>query len=1509
MPGRGPEWDRGSGASGGQSAECRSCGRAAKPGARFCAGCGGALAAVCGACGAPVEHPAVRFCEQCGFELAAGSVSPSDSPSPGPLMSFPPVRPAQPHEPAIPGSFAAGRYQTRRFLGEGGRKRVYQAYDRALDREVAVAAVKTEGLDGAGLERVRREAQAMGRLGDHPHIVAVYDIGEDKGQPYIVTQYMAGGSVEDLLAQADGRRLAVAESLSIAEEVCEALEYAHSQGVIHRDVKPANVWLTGGGSTRLGDFGLAVTVQHSRLTTEGMMVGTVAYMAPEQALGRDVDARADLYSLGALLYECLTGRPPFVGPDAVAVISQQINTPPMPPCWHNPEVPQPLSDLLLELLAKRPEERPATAAEVRRQLENVRTWIASRAPSNGGVPARQPASTEPEVTSRSARLDRSRFVGRAEQLSALKTAVEAAMSGRSRLVMMVGEPGIGKTRLAEEVGTYARLRGASVLVGRCYEAESARPYLPFIEAIRTHVENQSPELLRGELGDGASDVSRLVSDIRRRLPDVPPAAHRDGEEERYRLFESVTSFLLNASKSQPLVLVLEDLHWADTPSVHLLRHLGRRMSEDRLLVLGTYRDAEVDRRHPVFEALTELRRDGRLERVRLQGLSREEVGELVDAMGDRKLGGEYTELVTALHRETDGNPFFLEEVARDLLQTGKARWDQGCWVIDAGSITSLAVPDGVRELIGRRLTRLSDPCNQTLAQASVLGRHFEFDVLAGMSELTEDELLRAIEEALSAQLILACEERRGEPVYTFVHALVRETLYEEQSLPRRQRLHRRAADAIEVAHARNLAAHVGALAVHHQLAGVKGDAAKAVQYSLAAGEAAQAVFAYEEAIQHWEAALEWLEGADGGIEQRARLLERVGDLKYTTGVDHEGSIQCLELALSCYDTLGDMQRVAQMHSRLGRDLCMLPSTMDVPRGLAHYRAAEAILSERGPSNALGYVYFGLASVGFWTATTRDGLIAGTRALEMADELGNTRLALSMTAVQANLLAGTGRFAEAWEMLTRVWREADRTDDVMPAFCAAWIVAYRANDLRDPQEMERWSRRELDTARLAQAPHPRGLLLDYLALARLRSGDVAEARRIHAELGLTRYTPPQLALVDGDWVHAVKLWTEQLEDDRRRGNRQDEWHATYWLAVVDALQGEVAGAEAKLVEAVAAARAADHEAVEVMARAELALVLADAGRPGEAEEHLEQCRNSQERGEDWRGLAGRIALAEAAALVAAGRQAAADAFFSSALETFRLYALPWDEAETLHRLGLARLGTGDRGSAVESLNQALEIYRSMGAGPRWIERVLADKILVQGVDPRSVGASIDIVASAALDERPDLADHAAPDGTVTLLFSDIEGSTAANERLGDRRWLEVLHAHNDLVRAEVANHGGFEVKSQGDGFMVAFSSARRGVLCAIGIQRAMRDHVDKHPDEPVAVRIGLHTGEAVKEGDDFFGQHVALAARVAGTARGGQILVSSLVKELTDTGEIDFGPPQEVELRGLSGQRRVHEVKW
>ena len=415
---------------------CPSCGHDNREGATFCGNCRTSLvlAVPCPSCG--MSNPADQnFCDQCGQDLTAESIS-SRTPPAAAAPSVSPPDPIPDSRDSQPASFSGGRYQVRRLLGEGGKKKVYLAHDTLLDREVAFALIKTEGLDDVSRTRIQREAQAMGRLGSHPHIVTVFDLGEESGQPYMVTELMGGGDVEGLIENAEAHRLSLEQVIGIAVETCRGLEFAHSRGIVHRDLKPGNVWLTADGIAKIGDFGLAVALDRSRVTSEGMMVGTVSYMPPEQAMGGEVTPRSDLYSLGAMLYEMVTGRPPFLGDDSVAIIGQHINTPPVAPTWHNAGCPRSLDALILRLLAKDPSERPESSADVLAALDAI-DLTAGVEPTGAAVDDGHALDS----------LAGGVFVGRQREMGDLKACLEDALSGRGRLVTLAGEPGIGSRRV------------------------------------------------------------------------------------------------------------------------------------------------------------------------------------------------------------------------------------------------------------------------------------------------------------------------------------------------------------------------------------------------------------------------------------------------------------------------------------------------------------------------------------------------------------------------------------------------------------------------------------------------------------------------------------------------------------------------------------------------------------------------------------------------------------------------------------------------------------------------------------------------------------------------------------------------------------------------------------------------------------------------------------------------------------------------------------------------------
>jgi tetratricopeptide (TPR) repeat protein len=796
---------------------------------------------------------------------------------------------------AQPTSFASGRYQVKRFLGEGGKKKVYLAQDTLLDREVAFALIKTENMDQAARTRITREAQAMGRLGSHPHIVTVFDLGEEAGsQPYMVTELMRGGDVEGLLKKAPDHRLSMDQAIEIATGIARGLEFAHSKGIVHRDVKPGNVWLTQEGIAKIGDFGLALATDRSRLTHSGMMVGTTLYMPPEQAMGGSMGPPADLYSLGATLYEMVTGRPPFAGEDAVSIIGQHINTPPVSPTYYRPDLPQRLETLILQLLEKDPKKRPAYATEVLQSLTK----------------ATQSASTEttiPEPVSGPSPLYRRVFVGREGELKQLQAAFDGAISGKGALIMVVGEPGIGKTALCEQVATYATLRGGQTLVGHCYEEGSlSLPYLAFVEAMRTYVLAREPEVLQQEMGTGAADVSRIVSEVRERLRVEPPPPSNP-EEDRYRLLQATATFLKNAATIQPLLIVLEDLHDADKGTLEMLTHISRHMEGARILLLGTYRDVAVDRTHPLSATLGELLRMPHFGRITLRGLTADEVGRMVNAITGSEIPWGIAE---AVHRQTEGNPLFVQEVVRYLVEEGLLA-KQG-EKSHSQTPAVMRIPEGLKDVVGKRLTRLSPECNRILQVAAVIGRDFQLRTLQQVSGVEEDALYAALEEATSTAVI---EERAGVGgaiQYRFAHAFFRQMLYDEMIAPRRIRLHQQVARALEQQYASRREEHAAELAEHYSYSSSKADLRKAVSYGELAARRAEAVYAYGEAASLYHQALQVQEVLEPNDKaKRFDLLLQLGIVTRLAGeAKHFTEVEGPE-ALALAEKMGDYSRAAR----------------------------------------------------------------------------------------------------------------------------------------------------------------------------------------------------------------------------------------------------------------------------------------------------------------------------------------------------------------------------------------------------------------------------------------------------------------------------------------------------------------------------------------------------------------------------------------------------------------------
>jgi DNA-binding CsgD family transcriptional regulator len=893
------------------------------------------------------------------------------------------------------------------------------------------------------------------------------------------------------------------------------------------------------------------------------------------------------------------------------------------------------------------------------------------------------------------------LVGRDRELTTLAGLLEGARRGHSGIALVAGEPGIGKTRLLLEFARRARADDWHVLLGRAYESEGMPPYLPFSEALRDYLRTCRPDEVRAHLEGVTPAAFRLRPHLARRLAPSPiapggrPAARArpDAEGDRYRLFESVCGVLLNIAQSLPggLLVCLDDLHWADPPTLQLLVHLARKLDEAPVVLVCSYRSTAAGGGQPLLDALAELSRERPRQRLVLSTLSRDELGTLVTSLG----GTTAPEVVDIIHGQTGGNPFFVRELVRHLQ-------DQGHDLSRADLATAdWGVPEGVHEVIGKRLSRLSHQANQLLQASAVLGEPLMSNVLGAVLDLEPASLLDALEEVVRAGLV----REEGEQ-YHFSHALVRQTVYRGLSVARRQHLHLTAAAALERVQARVLERHLGELAVHYARAGDLADPDKAITYAERAGEAANAVFAYEEAAIHWRTALQQMDRHQVEPERRARLLERLGDLTYLAGIDYDAGIAYLRRALQVYDQLGQADRVAHVHSRLGSALSTLPDSWDLPLAVHHYRCAEAILAAGPPNSALGYVYAGLAQVAVWDVRIQDGLDASAKALDIANRLNDEVLWAHAAATRGAHLFSSGRLGEGLGLMHRAWQTADRLNDPV-VFFAAFLGSAFAHWIGDPNELRQWCDRELARPRLSHAPGQRKRFLARLGAAHALAGDLQVARTLVSSVGVS-YDAWEVLFWLGEWEQCAALASRQVEASQRGGERAFAFEATYDLARLRRAQGEVEMAGTLLEQALAVAIDGGERSYELGVRSLLAQVYAETDRLPEARRQLGQARTIAGNGEEWRGLAGQLELAEGVVALAAEALPEAERHFQRCIDADRRYAFPWGEAEVQLLWGRGLRNAGQTAAAAPKLRAAEDIYRRHGAGDVWLERLARER---------------------------------------------------------------------------------------------------------------------------------------------------------------------------------------------------------
>ena len=762
----------------------------------------------------------------------------------------------------LPGT-RLGNYLVRSLLGSGGMGEVYLAHDERLRRDVALKLMAPRlEQEAQAVDRFIREALAVSAL-NHPNIVTIHETGEADSGRFIVMELVQGRSLREVIRQG----ATVDQARDLTRQVAEALAVAHARQIVHRDVKPDNVMVREDGYVKVLDFGLArvAMTEHaggatiSAETRTGLVLGTIGYLSPEQARGEAVTTASDVFALGILFYELLTGQHPFHAPTALAVLHSITSDAPVPPSRLGIDVPPALDRLVLECLQKDARLRP-TAAEIAARLRGTLGTSTSVTP------------VDPVARGTG------RIVGRDREMDELLRAFEQTRNGAGRLVTVAGEPGLGKTALVDEfLAVVSQSGNARVARGRCSERlAGSEAYLPFLEALDNLLRSES----HGSLVRVVKSLApNWYAQMRSSSEDqsATRALIEAGAGSPHRMKREMAALLEEASRLHPVVLFLDDLHWADASTIDLLGYLADRLASMHLLVVSTFRPSELAQaRHPFLSLKLDLQARGVCREVSLDYLSADAVANYValECPGHALPA----ELLSLIYQRTEGHALFLVDLISDLKRRGViAKSTKGQCVLAEGlSALERELPESVRSMIQRKLGALGNSDRQLLAAAAVQGGDFCAAVVAqalGLEEAgVEDALDRLERDHALVRFVgeLTCPDRTITPRYRFAHALYCEALTDSLRASRRGALAGEIAGALVQRWADRTPEIALDLAVLFETA--RAPLAAARYFSVAA-QAASGLFAHQEARTLAERGLALLAGVPDDPVRRGVELE------------------------------------------------------------------------------------------------------------------------------------------------------------------------------------------------------------------------------------------------------------------------------------------------------------------------------------------------------------------------------------------------------------------------------------------------------------------------------------------------------------------------------------------------------------------------------------------------------------------------------------------------------------
>lgn len=719
---------------------------------------------------------------------------------------------------SLPGQLFKGCYQIERPVGGGRLDAMLTATD-TRSQQTVVLKILSPYFSQTAIDRLFRQAPWLVSL-NHANIAKTYEMGWEGEHAFIIEEFIFGKNLYDLLRTEMAEPLPMDQAFDIALELTLTLEYIHSQGIIHGDLRPHNIFLTETG-IKLSDVGMGHLEEGRNLLETSPLYLTAAYLAPEQILGQPLDARTDLYALGVIFYQLFTGQLPFTGSDQ-EVMRAHLFEAPCPPRELNHQLTPSLEHLILKLLAKNPNNRYVSAEQARN--------VSSSLLLNLGDATRQ---------------NREQLVGRESELQALLACWKEAQIGRGQLAFITGEPGIGKTSLVKQFAE--QTVPPVMLMGHCQEPEGGPAYHPFIELLRSYFVTVPPELYDAEANHFLGYFSRLVPEVRQLLPHLPEPAPLEPKQEQLRLMSNLTHFIKLATQERPWLIIIENLQWADQSSLELLRYLGHHLSSMALFIIGTYRDVDLMPGHPLLTTLRDLSTYATYHHFPMNRLSQSDLSQLLLNIWKQSVPAT---LLEKIYQHTGGNPFYVEEVAKGLVDDGIITWKDGSWHFP--TLDEIRLPRSIHEAVWSRIRHLDSETQGLLRQAAVLGQIFKFNDLCEMSGLSEWDVLEHLDVALERQLI---QEAPGEMALRFSHSEIQYVLYTDMGPLRRRMLHRQAGEALERS-AQPEPERIADRLAHHF--GEANEFERALVYSIQAARQARTAYANEAALLWYNRTLEML---------------------------------------------------------------------------------------------------------------------------------------------------------------------------------------------------------------------------------------------------------------------------------------------------------------------------------------------------------------------------------------------------------------------------------------------------------------------------------------------------------------------------------------------------------------------------------------------------------------------------------------------------------------------------